>query len=129
MKNLNKANMQVFVHHVPIDNSVNKNVLPDYEGILVGSRFDKIRREPKAPKKLLCPVIGLKVNLYSSTATCRHGKMKILHRKNDEIKTERRRPDDTNQKDDEVGMQLSSLKATDANPFAEKQGAYGKAWA
>jgi len=26
-------------------------------------------------------------------------------------------------------MQLSSLKATDANPFAEKQGAYGKAWA
>ena len=73
-----------------------------------------------APKKVLCPVIDLTVNLYSSTAINKNGYMKIVSRVEDEIKTDRRRPVDTNRKDDEVGLQLASLKATEQNPFAEK---------
>jgi hypothetical protein len=69
--------------------------LPDYEGILIGSRFKKIKKAAEAKKKVDCVVINLKVNLYSSTAIDRHGNYKLLKVAVDEVKNERRRPVET----------------------------------
>lgn len=80
MKDLNDMNMQVSVVHVSLHKGITKNVLPDYEGILIGSRLKKIKKDKTALKKVDCVVIGTKVNLYSLISTCKHGNIKIVRR-------------------------------------------------
>ena len=106
MKKLNDNNWQCFVIHVPIDNGkLSLVALPDYESILVNDVFYymdrnypwdyeyqeilgetiKVKKNPKRNQNMFLPVIGLKINLYSSTAVSRDGKIKIVKRadKND----------------------------------------------
>ena len=99
--------------------------MPDYESILISNEFNEqgknypwnveyhtvcgeklmFYKDKEISKKLFCPAIGLNLNLYSCTAICQHGKMKVVSRAEKNDKQERRRPEE-NKKDDEVRLIL-----------------------
>jgi hypothetical protein len=101
--------------------------LPDYESILVNDVFYymdrdypwdyeykeiegekvKVKKNPKRNQNLFLPVIGLRVNLYSSTAFNKKGEIRIVKRADKNDKAERKRPND-NQKDEQVIVTLAN---------------------
>ena len=76
--------------------AASKKPLPDYESIQINVMLTNLRKDKQKSEKVFhCPLIGLKVYLYSSVALTKDKSYKVIHRAKENSRANRARPENS----------------------------------
>lgn len=83
MNKVNQLNWQYSTIHINLSKGSRKRKpierpVADFESIMIGQEMDTIVKNKLAIKVLILPMVGFKVNLYSSVVTLENGQVALL---------------------------------------------------